>query len=55
MAHASEIVEQIRHHGLRWAESPVTVRYTDYSIAKGQRARGAVRILLDLVVGRLSQ
>lgn len=53
MAHASEIVEQIVRHGLRWVEAPVTVRYTDYSVAKGQRSSAAWRILLDLMVGRL--
>ena len=55
MAHASELMEQIRRHRLSWAEAPVTIRYTDYSMAKGQRARGAFRILLDLFIGRLSQ
>lgn len=55
MAHASEVLEQIRLHGLSWTECPVTVRYTDYSIGKGQRAKGAFHILLDLLIGRLSQ
>lgn len=53
MAHASEIVEQIARNGLRWIEAPVTVRYTDYSIAKGQRSSAALRILVDLMVGKL--
>lgn len=53
MAHASEIVEQIGRHGLRWVEAPVTIRYTDYSVAKGQRSSAALRIMVDLFVGRL--
>jgi glycosyltransferase involved in cell wall biosynthesis len=53
MAHASEIIEQIARHGLRWVEAPVTVRYTDYSVAKGQRSSAALRILVDLMVGKL--
>ena len=53
MAHASEIVEQIGQHRLRWVEAPVTIRYTDYSVAKGQRSSAAVRIVVDLLVGRL--
>jgi polyprenyl-phospho-N-acetylgalactosaminyl synthase len=53
MAHASKIVEQIARNGLRWIEAPVTVRYTDYSLAKGQRSSAALRILVDLMVGTL--
>lgn len=53
MAHASEIVEQIGACGLRWIEAPVIVRYTDYSVAKGQRASDSLQIVLDLLVGRL--
>jgi glycosyltransferase involved in cell wall biosynthesis len=55
MAHASEIVEQIRAAGLRWTEAPVTVRYTDYSLAKGQRSSASVRIVVDLLVARLNR
>jgi glycosyltransferase involved in cell wall biosynthesis len=55
MAHASEIVEQIRATGLRWTEAPVTVRYTDYSLAKGQRSSASVRIVVDLLVARLNR
>jgi len=55
MAHASEILEQIRLHRLSWAECAVTVRYTPYSIAKGQRAKGLLHVLFDLLIGRLSR
>jgi len=53
MAHASEIIEQIRRRGLSWVEAPVTVRYTEYSMAKGQHSSAAVRIVVDLLVGRM--
>jgi glycosyltransferase involved in cell wall biosynthesis len=52
MAHASEIVSEIRRHQLRFKEVPITVLYTDYSRAKGQSALGAFRVLLDLLVGK---
>jgi glycosyltransferase involved in cell wall biosynthesis len=52
MAHASEIVSEIRRHGLRFVEVPVTVLYTDYSRAKGQSAFGAFRVLFDLLLGK---
>lgn len=50
MAHASEILSEIAHHKLRWVELPGTIRYTAYSIGKGQRLSGAVEILKDLLV-----
>lgn len=53
MAHASELIEQVARLRLRWVEAPVTVRYTDYSVAKGQRSSAALRIMVDLFVGRL--
>lgn len=51
-SHASEILEQIRRHKLRWKEVPSTIHYTDYSRAKGQPISNAVNILLDLVARR---
>ena len=53
MAHASEILAQIRSSGLRVVEVPVTVRYSAYSLAKGQRLPSAVRVLADLAAGML--
>jgi polyprenyl-phospho-N-acetylgalactosaminyl synthase len=53
MAHASEILSDIAASGLRYVEVPVTVDYTAYSLAKGQRAGDAVVVLLDLFAQRL--
>lgn len=53
MAHASEILEEIARHDLRYVEAPVVVRYTDYSRAKGQSGFGAFNILLDLLLARM--
>jgi len=53
MAHASEIIEQIRASRLSVAECPVTVLYTEYSLRKGQRLSNAVNILAELFVARL--
>jgi glycosyltransferase involved in cell wall biosynthesis len=50
MAHATEIVGQIGHHKLAFVEVPVTIRYTAYSMAKGQKLSNSVNILLDLVL-----
>jgi polyprenyl-phospho-N-acetylgalactosaminyl synthase len=48
MAHASEILAEIAKSGLRYVEVPVTIDYTAYSLAKGQRLGDSVMILLDL-------
>lgn len=55
MAHASEILDQIAQSGLKYVEVPVTVRYSLYSRAKGQRTSEALDILLDLYSRRLHQ
>ena len=55
MAHASQIIDQIVGAELRFEEVPVSVRYTDYSRAKGQRSRRAVRIAFDYLLGRFAK
>ena len=52
MAHASEILDQIVRHDMRYEEVPVHVRYTAYSRRKGQSSFAAFRILADYVLGR---
>lgn len=53
MAHGSEILTQIRRSGLGMTEVPVTISYTAYSLAKGQRTSSAMRVLGDLAAGLL--
>jgi glycosyltransferase involved in cell wall biosynthesis len=53
MAHASEIVSEIARSGLPYVEVPVTIEYTAYSLAKGQRIGDSVKILLDLFAQEL--
>lgn len=53
MAHASELVAQIGELGLRFEEVPATVTYSTYSLRKGQRLSNSLRIVTDLIVGRL--
>ena len=53
MAYASELLNAIVPAGLSYAEEPVTVIYTDYSRAKGQRNLNSFNILFDLAVHRL--
>ncbi|MCS7166520.1 MAG: glycosyltransferase family 2 protein [Gemmatales bacterium] len=53
MAHASEILHQIREHGWRYCEVPVTIRYDAATLAKGQSAASAFRIVGELFLGWL--
>ena len=61
MAHATELSRNISRASaeradddrLRVVEVPVSVRYTGESLAKGQRASGAVAIVVDLFHGFL--
>lgn len=51
MAHASEILSEIARNKLRYCEVPVSIRYTDYSKAKGQSIWNSFNILYELLTG----
>jgi polyprenyl-phospho-N-acetylgalactosaminyl synthase len=53
MAHGSEILEQISLSRLTYVEVPVTVKYTEYSLRKGQKLTNSLHIVIDLMAGRL--
>lgn len=55
MAHASELLMGVAGAGLTWVEHPVNVRYTEYSLGKGQSNLNAFNILYDLTVARLAR
>jgi hypothetical protein len=52
MAHASEILSQIRKQGLSFVEYPTDVKYTTYSLSKGQRSSNLISIIFELVMGK---
>ncbi len=53
MGYASELTAGLNRPGIQYDEYPVTVIYTDYSRAKGQRNLNAVNIVVDLALTRL--
>lgn len=55
MAHASEVLQQIAASGLSYIEVPVTVEYTSYSRAKGQKLTNSINIVLELFTGVLQR
>lgn len=54
MAHASELIDIIRGLDMPYREVPVHIRYTEYSMSKGQSLRSSFRILFDYFVGRVA-
>lgn len=53
MAHASEIIDLIAGHKLRYCEIPVRIFYTEYTRKKGQSGWGAIRIIFELILGHI--
>lgn len=49
MAHASEILTEIKRNKLKYCEVPVGIRYTDYSKKKGQSILNSINILYELL------
>ncbi len=52
-AHATEILQQILALRLRYVECPTRIRYTEYSLHKGQRFWHAFDVFVDLLIKRV--
>jgi glycosyltransferase involved in cell wall biosynthesis len=55
MSHASEILEIISSQKYRYKEVPVTIDYSEYSMAKGQSVINAVNIVFDMLLRKVSR
>jgi len=53
MAHASEIIDEIHRKRIPFKEVPVTIRYTKYSMEKGQSMFNALDIAFRMLVRKL--
>ncbi|MDK2849594.1 MAG: polyprenyl-phospho-N-acetylgalactosaminyl synthase [Candidatus Woesearchaeota archaeon] len=53
MAHASEILDEVSKHNLSFVEVPVTIKYTEYSLKKGQSKLNAFRIAFRFIIKKL--
>lgn len=53
MTHASEIIDQISQHKLRYTEVPVRVTYSGYSLRKGQKVSRFLGIGVKFIVHKL--
>ena len=50
MEHGSQILDEVAKHRLRYKEVPVTIRYSDYSINKGQSSLNAIKIFFKMLI-----
>ncbi len=55
MAHASEILDQLKTRKLRFKEVPVDIFYSTLSLRKGQSSWGALKIALDVFYKKLAE
>lgn len=53
MAHATEILAQVRKNKLRYSEVPVHIHYSEYSRKKGQTIWSGFRIFFDLLLNKI--
>jgi glycosyltransferase involved in cell wall biosynthesis len=53
MAHASELLSKLASSNLRWCEVPVTIDYSERSLAKGQSNRAAFQIAFRMLVAKV--
>ncbi|PID87547.1 cell wall biosynthesis glycosyltransferase [Candidatus Gracilibacteria bacterium] len=49
MEYASELIEQIKINNLKYKEIPVNIKYTEYSLNKGQKSSNAINIALRMI------
>ena len=52
-AYANELVDEYKRLGVKISEIPVNIRYTDYSLEKGQKNSNAIKILWELIYKKL--
>lgn len=53
MAHATEILHQVKKNKLKHKEVPVNIQYTEYSKKKGQNLLSGFRIFFDLLLNKI--
>ena len=53
MEHASEIFDEIKRNRLTYTERPTRIRYSQYSIDKGQKNRDALRLALRIILKKV--
>ena len=55
MEHASEILDKIKRLNLKYTEVPVTIKYTKYSMSKGQSISNSINIAYKLISSKIRE
>jgi len=55
MEHASEILDKIKVLNLKYTEVPVTIKYTKYSMSKGQSISNSINIAYKLISSKIKE
>lgn len=53
MHYANEVNEQIKKYHMKYREIPVHIRYTDYSLKKGQKNSNSLRLASEMIYKKL--
>ena len=53
MSHASEIIDLIKRLKMRYVERPCTIRYSDYSLSKGQSMMNSLNIVVEYILAKV--
>jgi hypothetical protein len=49
MHYANEVNEQIKQLSLKFIEVPVHIKYTDYSLGKGQKNSNSIKLGIEMI------
>lgn len=53
MHYANEVNEQIKKHKMKYKEIPVHIRYTDYSLKKGQKNSNSIKLAFEMIYKKI--
>ncbi len=53
MHYANELNEQIKRYHMKYVEIPVHIRYTDYSLTKGQKNSNSLKLASEMIYKKL--
>jgi len=53
MHYANEVNEQIKKHHMKYREIPVHIRYTEYSLKKGQKNSNSIKLAAEMIYKKI--
>ena len=53
MSHPHDINKLVSKYNFKFSEYPTNIKYTHYSLSKGQKNLNAINILFDILISQL--